>query len=528
MKKTMLILCAAAILLCGCAGEKKETAGEGNKEKQVYDSYPVKDDTASLTYWMSPNPAVTAVYENFGDTAFAKELESKTGIKVEYIHPVAGQEDQSLSLMIASGDMTDIIESSWSTFQGGPEHTIAEEIIISLNDLLEDYAPNYTKFLTENPDVEKMVKTDSGQHYSFPFIRQDKLLLKSNGLQIRRDWLKELNMEVPSTVDQLEEALVAFKEKKGATAPLSCQSSTTEGILNIFGATNNFYLKDGKVEFGPMADEYKTAIIRLNKWYNSGLFDENFVSNDSAAFNATVLNDKTGVAYASGGSKLGSWLESAAASGKQFEMVGISNPLSDDGKVKYFDVMHKYQGMGAAITASCKNPRLAAFFLDYGYGEEGKSLYNYGIEGVSYTMVDGMPIYTDEIFKNPNGLSIAEAMGNYFRSSWSGPFVQSENYIKQYYKNDLQRESLENWLKYYDDVKDMIYPSSVSFTDEETDEVTMIMSEIDKYLSKMRSAFIIGTSDISEYDSFREKLKDMKIERVIEIRQNALDRYNNR
>lgn len=47
-----------------------------------------------------------------------------------------------------------------------------------------------------------------------------------------------------------------------------------------------------------------------------------------------------------------------------------------------------------AITSSCKNPELAIEWCDYWYGEEGYYLLNFGVEGESYDMVDGKPVYT--------------------------------------------------------------------------------------------------------------------------------------
>ena len=52
---------------------------------------------------------------------------------------------------------------------------------------------------------------------------------------------------------------------------------------------------------------------------------------------------------------------------------------------------------GWAISANCKNPEAAIRFMDWFYSEEGNRATNYGIEDESYTMVDGKPVFTDEV-----------------------------------------------------------------------------------------------------------------------------------
>lgn len=117
--------------------------------------------------------------------------------------------------MLASGELPDMLEYNFFNFPGGPEKAIKDGYILELNDLIDKYAPNYKKYLQEHPEVEKMVKTDKGSYYSFPFIRGDESLLTFQGPVIRKDWLDELGLPVPETIDEWTTALKAFKEKKG-------------------------------------------------------------------------------------------------------------------------------------------------------------------------------------------------------------------------------------------------------------------------------------------------------------------------
>ena len=82
-------------------------------------------------------------------------------------------------------------------------------------------------------------------------------------------------------------------------------------------------------------------------------------------------------------------------------------------------------------------------FLDYGYSEKGHMLFNFGKEGESYEMKDGNPVYTDLILHNPDGLSVSDSMKKYLLAMNSGPFVQDEKYIEQYYQYQQQKDAVD-------------------------------------------------------------------------------------
>lgn len=520
LKKIAAVSCTISLLLAGCGN-----GGKVSKSDFKFDQYPMETEE-KLTYWCSLNTAVSSVVDNFAKTEYAKELQKRTGVEIEYMHPATGQESTSLSLMIASDQMPDMIETTWSTYGGGPEQSIKEGIIYPLNDYLE-HAPNLKKFLEENPEIDKMVKTDDGTYYAFPFIREDKRLLISVGNLIRTDWLEELGLKEPTTIAEMETVLKTFKEKKSADAALSFKSSDRSKFLGNFSTSTSFYLEDGKIVYGPLTENYKYALETMKRWYDEGLLDPNFVSVNNTALTANVLNGQTGLTINTGGGGLGTWLDNMK--GKDFDMSGIAyTKISDDKEVSYFSVDTNYPGYGSvAITTACKNPELAVRWLDYGFSEEGYILNNFGIEGVSFEKKGDEYVYTDLIFNNPDGLTMSQAMANYFRSSLAGPFVQSKNYINQFYYRPQQQQALDKWLTNFDIASKNTIPN-ISKTEDEAKEYSSIMAEISKYESKMFTNFILGTTPLDDYDKFVEEIKGLNIDRAIEIQEDALERYNNR
>ena len=83
-----------------------------------------------------------------------------------------------------------------------------------------EYLPNFTQFLSENPDIDKSIRTDNGELYAAPWLRQEGTDIET-GLVVRKDWLDQLGMEVPTTVDEMHEVLTAFKTELGIVSPMT-------------------------------------------------------------------------------------------------------------------------------------------------------------------------------------------------------------------------------------------------------------------------------------------------------------------
>lgn len=73
-----------------------------------------------------------------------------------------------------------------------------------------------------------------------------------------------------------------------------------------------------------------------------------------------------------------------------------------------------------------------------------------------------------------------------------------------------------------------VMPDNISHTTEEERELANIMVNIETYRDEMTLKFIMGQEPLDKFDEFVQTIKSMNIDRAIEIKQAALDRYNNR
>ncbi|MDQ0224460.1 extracellular solute-binding protein [Metabacillus niabensis] len=533
----LFLLLLFLLLVVGCSG--KETASEGEKDKEIELKDP--EDVGypdEITYWTELVPNVAATSKSLNDVAAYQELEKITGTKVEFKHPSGEGSDitEQFNLMVASGKLPDVIEYNWRTVPNGPDQAIEAGTIIRLNELIEHYAPNLTKYLNENPEVKKMVTTDEGNIYTFPFLRGDESLMVFLGMIIRQDWLDKLNLEVPTTISEWEEVLTAIKNGdpngngKADEIPPIVQLNDFKYIgafVGAYGIHAQFYNDNGTVKYGAIQPEFKDFLTTMNSWYEKGLLDPDFSAVDFKLMDAKVTNDQLGSFFGFSGGGIGKYTGLMEEKNPDFKLIPAPNPSLKEGeKAATGHLEHAYSGMhSAAISGTAENPEEIVKWLDYAYSEEGHMLFNFGIEGKSYEMIDGNPTYTEEITNNPDGLPMTQALGKYIRASYGGPLIQDKRYLEQYYELPEQKDAVKIWGE---TAENKINMPPTTLNVEESEEFNSIMSDINTYYDETVINFIMGEEPLDHFDDFVETLKGMGIERAIELQQAALDRYMER
>lgn len=506
LKKSLSLALATLMLVSATScGKKTDTVVDSNK----------------ITYWVELSGNAAQTMSNMAETEYSKFIMEKFGTTIEYQHPAQGQAKEKFNVMVAMGNLPDIIEYTWNNYSGGVEKALSDGVIQEIN--IEKDAPNLYAYLQENPEIDKMCKTDDGKYYGFPFIRGDKYLQTSAGLIVREDWLKDAGLELPETMDEWTETLRAFKKIDGVKSPLAL-TSTAIGAGCFVGAYNTYdglYIRDDKVVYGPMEDSYKDFLTQMNSWYKEGLIDQDFAGIDGATVQSNILNGVSGAAYGSCGGHLGKWM--AAAPDSKFSLAGAKSPVIKKGDTPEFgQYQNAVVGSFAAISRDCKNVELCMKILDYAYSEEGKMLFNFGIEGESYNMVDGYPTYTDKITKNPEGLSMSAALAKYTLSHYQGPFVQDKRYMEQYANLPQQKTALENWSN--TKMSEHMLPT-LNLTQAQLDEISSMITSINTYKSEMLVKFIMGIEPIENFENFRTELSNRGIEKYVQYMQEAYDRY---
>ena len=510
--KILAMACLTAMMVSVFSGCQKKGSEQGT------------DGIVKLKWWTNLYSHIAQTATNFGEVEFYKELSERTGVEFEFIHPTVGQEDEQFNIMISSGDLPDLIERDFTKYKGGPQKAIDEKIIIGLDSYIDNNAPNYKKILSEHPNWDKQVKTDDGKHYVFASFRGDESLMCWFGPQIRKDLLDKAGLSLPETIEEWDNTLRKFKEM-GIDYPITGSGLDMNSTFSgAFGVGEKYYVDGNTVKYGILEPGYKDYIALLAKWYKDDLLDPDFFAQDGKSLDYKITTGKVGAYMGAVGGSMGKYLPVLKEQG--WTLSGTKYPVLNKGDKPGFgqkDFAY-YPMTSVAITTKCKNPDAAVKFLDYGYGEEGHMLYNFGIEGISYNIENDYPKYTDLILKNPDGLSIQHAMARYMASVYCGPFVQDKRYFEQYMPYDEQKEAVSRWMEQEPDHR----LPTISFNQEETELVANLSTEINAYINENLLKFITGQSGMDKYDKFTATLKTMGMDKLIDANQKALIRYKAR
>lgn len=511
------------------SSESKPTVTEGTTEI----TYPLTTENKTLTVYMKD--ASSGTIGNWGNIEAFQVAMEKLGVTLEFIHPAVGSEADQFNLMIASNQYPDIILWDFTSTPMGMGQLINDGVLINMNDLIHQYAPNYMALLDSNESFKKDALSDDGEYLAF-YSFTDRPPI-SSGPTIRGDLLEKYNLELPVTVDDWTEVMTALKEQDDAVKYPLTTGKNRDGsvwfdlLLPAYKTSNSFCLDDetGEVVYGPSTENYKEYLSKLIEWYNAGLIDPEFMSNDSKSMNAK-LSDSTCV----GGTlmlnyHIASITNSVRANNPTFEFEGATWPVLKEGDtVNYFLNGGLYfSGSQIAITKDCEDPVLATKMLDYFYSEEGNNLLCWGIEGKSYTVnSDGTKSYTDEIMNNPEGKTPQEAILKYSIPTYNfSNVILRDAYIPMVTTLPEQSVALERWL----DADAGVNMHKITVAAENQADYNTIMNDVTTYVQEMYIRFVTGNADLNkEWETYVNTLNGMGLEAAVEFQKEAYSKYQAR
>lgn len=519
---------------------------------EAYDM-PISDGSITLTVYMAMEAGSEKAMLDYTEHPAIKKWEEATGINFTFIHPPANDDGTFFNTTIASGTLPDIwITGNFNSYYvGNVEGAIDDGILLNLNEYIEKYGHYYLQNAHANWDAkaEKNFMTDSGM-YRFGAAEQrvPVLGMQHSGMVVRSDVMEELGLEMPKTIDELHDLLVAFKDY-GFEVPLVLEKldqwwySGSAFLTSYLDTNTNGFILDenGKVVYSLLQPGYKQYLATLNQWYNEGLIDIDLVSREHSDAKSMLTSGRAAMC------DIGNWetqeciAVGKAACGENFYLKGMSC-LAKDAESEVYNpygdpIENGSSTMYWGISTTCKYPEEAFKALDWLYSREGSTLMCFGPQtsidmlhkdsGEEVTIYtedeNGQRAFTDYILKNDE-LEYNSIRYIYTIQNLSSEYASEMEYMQ--YGDECNAQCWDAWTN--GTTNDRHIPSSISLTAEESSLQVSTMNNITAYAFEHIYNIVFGEESIDSWDAVCEQIKTMGIDDVIAVQQAAYDRYQAR
>ncbi|UKS28009.1 extracellular solute-binding protein [Paenibacillus sp. HWE-109] len=535
VKKSSLSLLSSCVVLSivmsGCSSDNKEKKVVTSAQPSTGASewkLPLTDSGETLRIATLDNEVPDLSFTT-GNYPVLQQIEQRTGVKLKWEVNKTDYDTVMRTRIAAASNLPDII---MLPKDADPLQLSENKMILKLNELIDQYAPHLKKFLNDNPDVRKALTAPDGSITYLPgsvdFYTNDYNVL---GLAYRQDWVQKLGLSEPKTIDDWHTVLKAFKEKDPNGNGKDDEVPFVAGGIDAIGYFTQAYGMaprsqwfsvdaKGKVQYSWTSPKAKQFLTEMNKWWKEGLIDQGMMTAHYDKAKAYVVSN-IGGATSGWANRNDENNKSMQGSYPGANWVLAMPPKGPEGDQAY-EVDYPVKDNKFSITKEAKNPKLAIEWLDYIFAsDEGKQLFNFGVEGTNYSLVNGKPVLNDTILKNqkyPNPSVALAALG----ASRLPKIVMKE--AKDQFQAALSSSDSIKLVQNAKPFYKFVFPPVIS-TSAESNAITSKMADIMTYSNEMQVKFIMGAEPLSNYDKFVEKLKAMGIDDVVKIKQQQYDRW---
>lgn len=532
LKSAGIVMLAGAFAISGCSGggsDSKNQAENADQEANFNQTgLPIVKEAVTLKM-VSPKAALAPDYSKM---EIFTRLEKDTNVKIKWDNIPDTDFTEKKNLLLASGDLPDAFYGAGFTdyelINYGKDGTI-----IPLEDLIDQYAPNLKALLERRPDIKSSITAPDGHIYGLPSFEENNLGTNPFFHAINKTWLDKLGLEIPQTLDEYTEALVAFKTKdpngngKADEIPLSFMHMQwcmdIAGIFGAFGLPDNLehrIVRDGKVIFTATQPQYKEALKYFNeKWYKQGLIDPESFTQDAAQYLAKgKTTDET----------LGSYIwweiDEVVGEDRSKDYVLLPPLKGPNGDQLIGRSNGGGPGRGAfVITKENSNPEITMRWIDEQYEPYMAAQIHWGPLDIVYKKDENGKLVNLPL---PEGTSAGEFRQKVAPGSGGPGVIAIDDFGKVVDMEPRAQKRAEDLDKYYNPYMEKENYPNIFFEPEELDKINKIEPQLIKYVNTQRGKFIVDGGVDETWDSYVKTLEKMGLNELMEIYQTGLDRYN--
>ena len=429
--------------------------------------------------------------------------------------------------------------------------------LLNVEGLIDTYMPNLQKVFEQAPEYRTMCEDENGHIWALPWIEQlgvEKTAIQTIGDMpfINKWWLDFLKLDIPTTVDEFEKVLIAFKDnadalKKefnidGDIIPMSCIMNDGDQdpyiLINGFGegygdpdrGMHIAVTDDGEVVCVAQSEGFKKGTEWLHKLYAEGLIDPEAFTQEWSTYVAKGKSGRYGVCF--------SWDVANIAQVSMDELIAgegwVPLPaLQADTKNITPQTASFTSGFDrgrCVITSKCSNPALCAAWLDQMYDPLQSPQNNWGTYGEDdefdiFEMSEndkGEPMLKHKPLGDASPVEVREA------ECVGGPLAILDSYYNVYVTCPDDAQYRLDWIKntFTPDMNFKYCYPKVFMTADDTKQVSTLVADIQKCINTFKSDAVMNGFDDAAWDKFQADLDSYKIAEFLEIHQRYFDNFN--
>lgn len=432
-----------------------------------------------------------------------KELSKHTGYEIEFDTLPEQNSNDRLNLIFSSGNIDyDYIRIGSGDVERSLFATYASR---GLLEDLTDKIPGHDK-LSQIDSRGFEALSQNGSVYGIPSTG---LPYASSTNAIRMDWLEKVEMEVPTTPDELYAVLKPFKEKDPDglgenNIPYTAVPQTVDGAISAgFGLLFNYEERDGKIVDARLLPEYKEYLTFMNKLYSEGLLDADMPMNTGTKHLEKCASGRVGF-YTGGTDQARDLLISKRQGGQDGTYYQIIPPLKDSTGRQRAASLEGLFGIGMIPKGSETADDVLNFMNVYLSDDVFESIIH-GQENVDYKIEDGerVPLLPD----------FDQNRGNMYALF---PVQNGETYFDLWkLRTKKTPEAGMFFQQVFDEAGDYLEVNPIAFAPS-FDGISDKVKVVQEYALQEATKFIAGARSLDEFDAFVEEMNAKGSAEIVE------------
>ena len=478
-----------------------------------------------------------------------KRLEEATNVHIEWTAIQSDQWGDKITLTMSNPKtLTDFIFSA--DFSDSNLLRYADQgVIIALEDYIDNNMPNLKAVFDKYPEYRTMCTDTEGHIWGLPWIEQlgaNKTAIQTVGNMsfINTKWLNFLGLEMPTTVDEFEQVLIAFRDNaaalqsefgiEGSIIPMSCifnDGDQDPGILiNGFGegygdmdkGRHIAVTNDRKVICAATQEGFKKGVEWLHQLYAEGLIDPECFTQEWSTYVSKGKAGRYGVCFSwdvANVDNLTDWEPLPALT------ADVTNITPQNGSFT-----SGFNRGRCVVTAKAANPALVCAWLDQMYDPMQSPQNNWGTYGEEdefdifemSTNADGEPMLKHAPLGDASPVEVREA------ECVGGPLAVLDEYYDVYVTCPDDAQYRLDWIEqiYTPDMNnDYVYPN-VFMSIEDTTQVSNLEADLSTYINTCKADWIMNGMASGSWEEYLSKLEAYGLSDYLAIMQKYLDAYH--